>query len=200
MTHWHMPPKQKRCRVCGEKYTPGSTLQVACGVECAKVYGASHNRALWDRGRQVERAEREKEKRAWRKSSMSLSKLKNLAQREVNKFVRERDRFEGCISCHMPASYEGPWHAGHYRTTAAAGHLRFDERNIHKQCSQCNEHKSGNLVEYRKRLVEKYGEAAVEALENDNRVHHWARDELTEIRKTYHAKWRALVAAREGRA
>lgn len=200
MSHWHMPAKAKPCKVCGAKFMPVSTLQVACSIDCAKIYGSANNRALWERGRQIERAEREKERRAYRKKSMSLSKLKNLAQREVNKYVRERDRDAGCISCHMPASYEGPWHAGHYRTTAAAGHLRFDPRNIHKQCSQCNEHKSGNLVEYRKGLIAKLGAEAVESLENDNRVHHWTREELTEIRKAYRVKWRELVAQREAKA
>jgi len=201
VSHWHMPPKKKKpCKVCGEKFTPISSLSVACSTTCARVYAAANNRALLERGRQVERAERQKEKRAWRKSSMSLSKLKNLAQREVNRYCRERDANDGCISCHMPASYTGQWHASHYRSRAAAPQLRFDEANIHKSCAQCNSYKSGNLVEYRPRLIAKIGLAEVERLENDNTVKRWTADELIEIRKTYHAKWRALVAAREGKA
>jgi hypothetical protein len=135
------------------------------------------------------------EKREYRRSSMSLSKLKNLAQREFNKFIRLRDAGRPCISCGRNSGAK--MNAGHYRTTAAAGHLRYDERQVWLQCEHCNTHLSGNQIEYRKALVAKLGAEAVEQIDNDNRVHHWTREELTEIRKTYHAKWRALRAARE---
>ena len=36
-----------------------------------------------------------------------------------------------------------------------------DERNIHKQCVVCNQHKSGNLVPYRVELINRIGQEAV---------------------------------------
>lgn len=83
-------------------------------------------------------------------------------------------------------------HAGHYRTTAAAGHLRFTRFNIHLQCDVCNVYKSGNIEAYRAALVERYGEELVLALENNNAPHRWTIEELKEIRLTALADLRAL--------
>lgn len=127
---------------------------------------------------------------------MTLSKLKNLAQREVNRYVRERDRGLPCISCDVPVNYDGQWTAGHYRTTAAAPHLRFNLDNLAKQCGQCNYHKSGNIPAFRIGLIARIGLARVEALENDNSTKKWERDELIAIRKEYLGKWKALRAVR----
>lgn len=79
-----------------------------------------------------------------------------------------------------------------YRTTAAAGHLRFTRFNIHLQCDVCNVHKSGNIEAYRAALVERYGEEPVLALENNNTPHRWTVEELEKIRFTALADLRAL--------
>lgn len=47
---------------------------------------------------------------------------------------------------------------------------------------------SGNIVNYRPALIAKIGLAAVEALENDNEVRHYAIDELIELKARYKAK------------
>jgi hypothetical protein len=173
----------KPCKWCSELFQPTRLGQVVCSPKCAIPY---------QRMKQAKQ-----EKREYRAKSIPLSKLKSSAQREFNHYVRERDILDGCISCHMPADYAGQWHAGHYRTTASAAHLRFNEDNCHKQCAQCNEHKSGNIVAYRPRLIAKIGAARVELLEDDNRVVKWEREELIAIRKEYLGKWKALVKARE---
>ena len=49
---------------------------------------------------------------------------------------------------------------------------RFDEKNCNGQCVGCNIFKSGNVVEYRFGLIDKYGEEVVnqlEAMRNDER-------------------------------
>lgn len=74
----------------------------------------------------------------------------------------------------------------------AAGHLRFTRFNIHLQCDVCNVYKSGNIEAYRAALVERYGEAAVLALENNNTPHRWTVEELKEIRLVALADLRAL--------
>jgi len=168
--------KLKPCRWCESLFEPVRPLQVVCSPPCAVNYGR-------EKAAKARIKEARKAKREYRKKSMSLSKLKNLAQREVNRWIRFRDRNLGCVSCHMPASYEGPWHAGHYRSRGAAEHLRFHEDNIWKQCSQCNEHKSGNSIAYRQELVRRIGLERVLALENDNSVRRWTREELVAIRK-----------------
>jgi hypothetical protein len=74
----------------------------------------------------------------------------------------------------------------------ACSALRFNPRNIHSSCAQCNTHLSGNLIEYRKRLVERFGPEEVEWLESQNSIVRYTIDELKAIRDEYKQKLKAL--------
>ena len=138
------------------------------------------------------------EKREAKERLRTRREWMKLAQTAFNKFIRERDSIMPCVSCHMPMTYGGQWHAGHYRTTAAAPQLRFDESNVHRQCAQCNLRKSGNIVEYRKRLVERIGLAEVERLESDNAIHRYTVEELKGVIDLYREKLRGMRKERVG--
>ncbi len=107
-------------------------------------------------------------------------------QTAFNQYIRLRDSHLPCISCGR--FHQGQWHAGHYRSVGAAPHLRFDESNVHKQCAPCNNHKSGNVIEYRIRLVEKIGVKEVERIESDNKAKNYTIDELRKLKEIYKAK------------
>lgn len=196
----------KRCRYsqCREKFEPRfRTTEVCCSDEHAVLYARESSPERKERQRrQVARAA----KREYRARTKKLSKFVQEAQAQFNKFIRERDEGKPCICCGrfpkmQDAGLRGHvWDAGHYRSTGAASHLRFNEDNCHRQMATCNRDRSGNAVEYRARLIERIGLARVELLEDDNRTVKWERDELIAIRKEYAAKWRALRAAREARA
>jgi hypothetical protein len=163
---------------------PARPLQVACSPMC---------------GLAIARCKREKDERAAdrvkRERMKSLSQLKAEAQREFNKFIRERDRQAGhpCISSGRTLDWSGNGvDAGHYRSVGAAAHLRFDERNCHAQSKHDNQFRSGNAVDYRIGLIGRIGLAQVEALEADNTPHKFTRDELKQIKATYAAKLREL--------
>jgi hypothetical protein len=113
------------------------------------------------------------------------------AQQAVNAYVRARDADLPCISCGR--WHDGQWHAGHYLSTGARPNLRFDEQNIHKQCQPCNTHLSGNLVNYRRRLIEKIGIDAVEGIEADQSTRKWSVDDLVDIRRQYVEKRKAIM-------
>jgi hypothetical protein len=113
------------------------------------------------------------------------------AQQAVNAYVRARDADLPCISCGR--WHDGQWHAGHYLSTGARPNLRFDEQNIHKQCQPCNTHLSGNLVNYRRRLIEKIGIDAVEGLEADQTSRKWSIDDLVDIRRQYVEKRKTIM-------
>jgi len=81
------------------------------------------------------------------------------AQAVFNKYVRLRDRHDGCISCDKPASWHGQWHASHFYSRGHSSGLRFNLWNVVKSCSVCNSHLSGNIGEYRPRLIDKIGQA-----------------------------------------
>ncbi|ELN6688332.1 recombination protein NinG, partial [Escherichia coli] len=84
----------------------------------------------------------------------------------------------------------------HYRATAAAPQLRFDERNIHKQCVVCNQHKSGNLVPYRVELINRIGQEAVDEIESNHNRHRWTVEECRTIKAEYQQKLKKLRNSR----
>lgn len=108
------------------------------------------------------------------------------AQAAVNKWIRVRDAAEPCISCGR--HHQGQFHAGHYLSVGARPGLRFDPRNIHKQCQPCNTHLHGNLVLYRAALIAKIGISAVEEMEADISAKKYSIAELVAIRADAAAK------------
>lgn len=151
----------------------------ACSQECAVIL-AEQFRAKQEKRDTQERKLALKRRRDW------LAE----AQHAFNAYIRKRDENLPCISCGR--FHQGQFHAGHYRSVGAAGHLRFDEDNVHKQCAPCNNHKSGNVVEYRIHLVERIGVERVTALETNNETRKWTTDDAKAIKAEYRAKLKAL--------
>jgi hypothetical protein len=112
------------------------------------------------------------------------------AQAVFNKFIRIRDANNACISCGR--HHQGQYHAGHYRTVGSAPHLRFNEQNVHKQCAPCNNHKSGDIVNYRMNLVKKIGIESVEQLESNNEPKKYTIDDIKQIIAEYKNKCKEL--------
>jgi hypothetical protein len=119
----------------------------------------------------------------------SRREVLNDTQRVFNKFIRLRDDALPCISC---GEHRNTYDAGHYRSTAAAPQLRFNEDNVHKQCVHCNQHKSGNAIEYRIGLVKRIGTERVEALECNNQTVKWTAEEARAIKAQYQQKIKFL--------
>ncbi|HET8689032.1 MAG TPA: recombination protein NinG, partial [Methanosarcina sp.] len=70
--------------------------------------------------------------------------------------------------------------------------LRFDERNIYGQCIQCNLHFHGNLLGFRKGILERDGESMVEFLEGNHEPANWTIDDLKSIRDEYKRKLKEI--------
>jgi len=110
---------------------------------------------------------------------VKLSELKKAVQKKVNRFVRERDKNEPCISCNKPSEDK---EAGHYIAQGSSGLLRFNLDNINGQCTSCNRWKHGNLLEYRIGLIRRIGEARVTWLEEHRHDQkHWTREDLEQV-------------------
>lgn len=187
-------PKPKICPICSAEYIPRSSLQKVChNYKCALEF----NRQADERNAERLKRKREKEERAaWRERKADVKPLKHwedLTQRVVNDYIRARDG-DICISCGSTTAIS--YHAGHYRTTAAASQLRFNEDNVHSQCAACNVHHSGAIGPYRINLIAKIGAERVEALENNNTHHRYTREELERIRARYRALLRELIRNR----
>lgn len=186
--------KPKTCKVCRTKFHPTRPMQPVCeSFECRVRFAeqkAEKSRA------ERKKAERKADKERKEKLKTRSDWLKE-AQVAFNAFIRERDRLAGfrCISSGRPLDWSGnAVDAGHYRSTGAAPHLRFNEDNCHAQSKHDNQYLAGNAVDYRINLVKRIGLARVEALESDNTPRKWTVAELKAIRDLYRAKLKELKA------
>lgn len=183
---------QRRCKICRAKFTPAFDNVRWCCPEHGAEFAMQE---LTKKREKQSKAQVKKERAAWREKKAAVKPLShwiNMTQRAFNDWRREflLAAGHGCISCGTKTAFA--WHAGHYRTTAAAPQLRFTEDNVWLQCSACNVHKSGNIEAYRCALVELIGTERVAALECNNVTHRYTREELAAIRADARANLRAL--------
>jgi hypothetical protein len=119
--------------------------------------------------------------------------LVKIAQVSFNKYIRERDLLKPCISCGKPPSTESnQTDAGHFRSVGSAPHMRFVEDNVHGQCKHCNQYLAGNVLAYRKGLIERIGLTRVEQIESDQTVRKYTREGLQEIARHYNSEAKRL--------
>jgi len=186
--------RRTRCPFCKGKLDQGQRIHPGCIDGYAEAQAAKSARAEEKKARMAAKVERAKTRR--RKEALkTIPGLIKEAQIAFNAFIRERDRQAGhvCISSGRPLDWSGnAVDAGHYRSTGAASHLRFHEDNCHAQSKHDNQFLAGNAVDYRIRLVARIGLARVEALEADNQVRKWSRQELIAIRNEYRLKNKKL--------
>ncbi|MCK3657243.1 NinG recombination protein [Pasteurellaceae bacterium Pebbles2] len=171
----------KKCKICRAEFSPRNSLQKCCSPACALEL-VKEQKAKAERKELKARKAKLKSRRDWVKD----------AQDVFNKFIRLRDKDLPCISCGR--YHQGQWHAGHYRSVGAAPELRFCELNVHKQCQPCNNHKSGNVIEYRINLIKKIGADKVEWLERqDHEAKKYSVEDCKEIIQFYKAKCKELA-------
>lgn len=192
-----------RCKHCKVKF-PKEEAHRRIHPECIEpwmVIFREKQKAKAIAARNAELRAEKAEIRKRKEANRAIPTLLRFAQSEFNKFIRSRDHEQPCISCGKPPPDLSGLHAGrdagHYRSIGAAKHLRFHEDNVHAQCVHCNQYKSGNAVDYRIGLVSRIGVERVEALESDNTVKKWTREELIQITATYKAKRKELEKERE---
>jgi hypothetical protein len=134
-----------------------------------------------------------KERRSAKLKLKSRADWLKEAQAAFNRFIRLRDHDKPCISCGR--NHQGQWHAGHYRSVGACPELRFEELNVHKQCAPCNDHLSGNIVEYRRGLIERIGIDLVEWLEGNRDAKKYTIEEIKAIKAEYTSKANELKSS-----
>lgn len=176
--------RPRRCKVCNEVFTPNRPLVPVCSTKCAIDYS---NKLKANKQKKEDKIQREKLK--------TLSQLESEAKKSFQKYIRLRDKDLPCISCGNLNTND--WAGGHYFNAGMYSGLIFDERNCHKQCNTyCNKYLSGNLLEYRKGLIERYGNNFVEKLEFDSnlkRNYKYSREELIAKKFQYDIKCKELI-------
>lgn len=172
-----------KCSVCERPFVRRNSLHRVCSPRCAvktvRQAKAAEKAAL------KSRQEAAKPRSAWLKD----------AQAAFNAYIRKRDENQPCICCGKWSDSEtrgGTWDCGHYRSTGSAPHLRFDERNAHRQLKQCNRYGAGRAVDYRIGLIARIGQQAVDALESDQTARKYTVSDLRAIRNEYKQKLKAM--------
>ena len=179
------PPRQKKCKVCREPFKPFASTHVACSLACALALA-----------KESAAKERRAEYKAAKERLKTRGDYLKECQQAFNAWIRERDYAEPCISCGR--HHTGQYHAGHYLTVGAHPELRYHPDNCHKQCAPCNNHLSGNIVEYRKGLLAKIGPERLEWLEGKHEPVKYAIDEIKEMTKHFRAEAKRLKLRNQG--
>ncbi|OBR52409.1 hypothetical protein A6456_10645 [Paraburkholderia tropica] len=183
--------KPRKCKSCGVSFVPVRSLQAACSVPCALAIAAKQKA---QKAARAAKDERKSIRVALEKAKTRGTHLKEL-QAAFNAFIRARDANDPCISCDRPATWDGQWHASHYRSVGSTPELRFNEFNVHRSCSICNNFLSGNIGSYRPRLIAKIGLEKVEWLEGEHAPLKLTIAEIQELKIHYRAEVRRMKKA-----
>ena len=127
------------------------------------------------------------------KKTKTLGKLKQEVQVVFNAYIRERDNDQPCISCGQYKTLQ----AGHFYAVSTHQGLRYDEYNVHGECSGCNCFNESHLINYYDNLIRKIG--TLKFMELQNRAaeykangYKFTRSELMEIKNKYQTKLNEL--------
>lgn len=148
-----------KCKYCRNTASQRFGLHTFCDTDCAYQFAIAVKEKLATKKQKEFNAETRRRKVALKSRGDWLKDL----QVVFNRFIRLRDAKLNCISCggKLGSKYD----AGHYKSVGAHPELRFSELNTHAQCVHCNQHLSGNLINYRKILLVRIGAEKVEWLE-----------------------------------
>ena len=184
--------KSKKCRVCREVFTPYSSLSVTCSIECAIEHTKDKAEKKLKRdiklAKQVVRFDlkRRKEKLKTR------SDYEKEAQKACNSYIREIYKDYPCYTCGT-TNPNIQYCAGHFQSVGSSPEIRYHPMNIRKQCNfHCNSQKSGNIPEYRPRLIKEIGLKNVEWLESGHKSQNRTIEDLIEIKIFYREQLKIL--------
>lgn len=182
------PAKPKKCKECKTPFTPSRPLQAVCSPVCGlNMAGAKRERDEAKAKAAERKADREKKAKL-----KSRKQWLDECQAIVNRYVRLRDRDLTCCSCDRPAAWNGQWHASHLRSVGAASAVRFHLWNIHKGCSICNNHLSGNIGDYLPRIRARIGDDKVDWLYTQNQIRSYEIPYLQRLKAVMSKRLRRL--------
>ena len=187
---------KRKCPQCKEFNPPGEFilgpggLQAFCNFDCMVSYGSANK----SKGEKVKQRIARKVKKEKLDKLKTNSEWAEEAQKAVNLYIRVRDQGKPCISCDKPDVDSR--NASHFRSVGACKQLRFNTFNIHASCYRCNCEISGNLLEYRIRLVKLIGQDRVDWLECQNDIARYSVEYLQRVKKVFNRRARHLIKLR----
>jgi len=176
-----------KCKNCKEVFEPKWFNWKFCDKDLCHNLGVKE---LVKKEREKKAKQERKEMKKAKEALLTHRDYLKLFQTVFNSYIRERDKDLPCISCGK--NNEKQFHAGHYRSVGSCPELRFEELNVWKQCATCNTYLHGNLIEYRKELINRIGVEKVEWLEGYQPSNKMLISEIKEKIKEYKTKINAL--------
>jgi hypothetical protein len=192
--------RDRKCSNCGTPFKQQRLGQQVCSSPCASSFARrlreQKERKELKAAKAAQRADRVATKAALEKFKTRGEWIADV-QKVFNAYIRERDRDQPCICCGQffdakDALTGGQWDAGHYLSRGSAAHLRFDERNVHKQLKGHNRPGGTTRAQFRDGMIARIGREAVEALEADQTPRNYTIDDLRAMKAEYTAKLREL--------
>lgn len=200
-------PKQKRCPVCREMYTPkryGLRL-----TRCCDNPGCRLDYAQGVRAKEAEKAARSRKIEYYRQDvNWQLKQCQPVFNRlrrlQEWKWFRDRGIDPYCISCGKTIG-EDYWCNGHFKSVGSSSSLRFDPRNSYLQHNKrCNSALSADINGtatthgYKKGLILRFGEKEGQEIidycdQSAALVTRWTWQELESMRKEWNKEIRELT-------
>lgn len=181
-----MANSKRKCRYCKEYRKVSDMLVINGAAYCdhdhAVKYAIQSAPKARKKAEKKDRQRKRQDTQRRREALKTKPELTKECQKAFNAYIRERDKAKPCISCGKPPnSNTNEWDCSHYRSVGACPQLRFDPLNAHKSCKYCNQYLSGNIVEYRPRLIDKIGVEQAEWIEGPHELKKYSIEDLKEL-------------------
>ena len=149
-------PKEKECPTCLHMFKVQKLGQKTCwSVGCVSAYIVKKDREKKEKTNRKDLRELNRKNKKWQHKNTTpvFNRMRMLQEFE---WFKVRGIAPHCISCGNSKTTD--FCCGHFKTVAARGDLRYDPINTYLQCNfHCNSSKSGNVGEYRKGLLRRFG-------------------------------------------
>jgi hypothetical protein len=171
----------KYCKTCKEPFEPkqkfNSTIKTNRCEVCLKTAQALKNLSAIKKEKKIKQKE----------DLLTLQDYLKLTQQVFNSWIRKRDAGKPCISCKKVIV--GKTDAGHMYSVGNYPSVRFNEKNVHSQCINCNRYNGGRVNDYRINFILEYSQAELDEL--DKLAHQSIKyniNDLKELIKIYKEK------------
>lgn len=190
-------PKKKTCKGVGitEGFGCGQLFlerKYGLGLKCCYndwLHNSDEGKKKLDKMKILQKSDK---RELGLKEVVKENKKKNIIEETrkiVHQYIRLRDEGKRCISCNK--EWNATFQAGHFYKSELYSGLRFDERNIHSQCIECNCYKDGNFDNYKENLKLRISHEDFVNLQNEsnfNRQYTWEKEELKELQIYFKSK------------
>lgn len=199
-----MTNRTRRCKAiindvkCREKFTPKFNAEWWCCDKHRDVIVQETLAKVRVKNERAQKAVQKREKVEFKKETSrrkkkllenDLSAQKKLTQKAVNKLVLLFDKGKPCISCDN-TNPNIKYDAGHYKTVGSHPELRYNLKNINRQCNNyCNVNHSGNIngahgsKGQKVGIIERYGQERLDYLDGPHERIKYTCADLIEFRK-----------------